>query len=248
MDTILRDFLLSLQNKAQEMPVVNGRGSGAAGGYVFRGEKEAECPDGNVRPVTSQLYRWAQGMKLNMEQVCLAELECQVVDEMNGMLPEPYPEEEKSQLRSLMQHFGGKTNLIDFTHNYLVALYFACYDSNLYYEDSGWGPAEIDGRIIFLPKKDQRIIEPQIGEARAIKQKSVFCCTSRGILHETEYETMKVPSYLKIRILGYLAECHDIKPKTIFPDFPAALQYMSSNAGLSGSWDLLTSKKGSGYR
>ncbi len=248
MDAKLRDFLLSLQDKAQEKTVVNGRGTGVAGGYVFRGENEAECPDGKVRPVSSQLYRWVQGLKLNMEQTCLAELECHVVDEMNRMLTEPYPREEKSRLRSRMQHLGGKTNLIDFTRDFLIALFFACYDSKTYYEDSGWETAKIDGRIIFLPKRDERIIEPQIGDTRAIAQKSVFFCASRGVLPETEYETMKVPSYLKNRLICYLAECHDIKPKTIFPDFPAALQYMSSNAGLGGSWDLLTSKKGSGYR
>ena len=197
MDTILQDFLLSLQNKAQEQILVNRGGSRIARGYVFRGEKEAKDSDGKVRTVTSQLYRWVHGMKLDMEQGCLAELECKVVDEMIRMLPESYSNEERFRLRSRMQHLGGKTNLIDFTRDYLVALFFACYDPKIYYEDSGWEGDKIDGRIIFLPNDDQKIVEPHIGDARAIAQKSVFCCTTGGILPETEYETMKVPSCLK---------------------------------------------------
>ena len=46
------------------------------------------------------------------------------------MLPEPCADTDEMQLKLLarMQHFGCKTNLIDFTRDYRVALFFACYD------------------------------------------------------------------------------------------------------------------------
>ena len=69
MDTILRGYYLSLQNKAQEQIVVNPGGNGVAGGYVFRGEKEAKCPDGKERSVTSPLYRCVCGWPLQVFSV-----------------------------------------------------------------------------------------------------------------------------------------------------------------------------------
>ena len=64
-----------------------------------------------------------------------------------------------------IQHYGGKTNLIDFTTDYLIALFFACD-----------GHHEKKGRIILQrTEKIQDIIErPRNPRHRIIAQKSVF--------------------------------------------------------------------------
>ena len=46
------------------------------------------------------------------------------------------------EILTSIQHFGGKTNLIDFTTDYNVAAFFAC--------DA---PHDRDGRIVFLKSK-----------------------------------------------------------------------------------------------
>ena len=64
-----------------------------------------------------------------------------------------------------IQHYGGKTNLIDFTTDYLVALFFACD-----------GHHDKDGRVI-LQKADEiqgMIKYPRNPRHRVAGQKSVF--------------------------------------------------------------------------
>ena len=80
-----------------------------------------------------------------------------------------------------IQHYGGKTNLIDFTTDYNVALFFACYGS----------PAEC-GRVIILKESDElkKIRhEPQIPEVRVRSQKSVFIEPPNGYI-EVKYEVI----------------------------------------------------------
>ena len=48
-----------------------------------------------------------------------------------------------------LQHFGGKTNLIDFTEDYLIAIFFACDGSH-----------EREGRVILL-KREIRSLQSQ---------------------------------------------------------------------------------------
>ena len=50
---------------------------------------------------------------------------------------------DEHEILSELQHFGGKTNLIDFTAEYLIALFFACD-----------GAMEEDGRVIVLKNSE----------------------------------------------------------------------------------------------
>ena len=45
-----------------------------------------------------------------------------------------------------LQHFGGKTNLIDFTEDYLIALFFACDGSH-----------DKEGRVILLEESISKL-------------------------------------------------------------------------------------------
>lgn len=256
-DTALQDFLLSLQRKARQQVWVKRHGCQVQGGYVFRGEGVATGLDGKARPVTSQLYRWMQNAYRRLdcptpgrldeaplsaeEERRLPDLQTQLVDQMHQMLPAPDTDEIKLLCR--MQQLGGKTNLIDFTRDYLVALFFACYDLPVPQEGTNW---RRDGRIIFLPDDDNLLLTPPIANARTVVQKKVFCWVPQGIIPETWYETMTVPHQLKPCLQKYLAQCHDISPRTVFPDFMGAVQYVSSHTVLSRVWSAIIERNGNG--
>ena len=73
-----------------------------------------------------------------------------------------------------LQHFGGKTNLIDFTDDYLIALFFACDGSH-----------EKEGRVILLKREsDDYVIAPPPRRTipRVESQKSVFVESPTGFV------------------------------------------------------------------
>ena len=136
----------------------------ADGDYIYRGEPEC------YERISSNLWREleeAKALHLDIESVQKAELE-------NARRYTKKTDE--FEILTEIQQFGGKTNLIDFTTNYYIALFFACNRS----------PSK-DGRII-LQDKDGIIIdwirEPQNpdSESRVENQKSVFVRPPNGFV------------------------------------------------------------------
>ena len=120
------------------------------------------------------------------------------------------PELDEHKRLTLIQHHGGKTNLIDFTTNYYVALFFAC--ENKY---------DKDGRIILLDKSTEMskyICEPDQDVDRAKKQASIFVRPPKGYLEPEHYETLIIPGALKRRLLDYLQCAHKISTVSIYRD------------------------------
>ena len=112
-----------------------------------------------------------------------------------------------SEILAELQHYGGKTNLIDFTTDCLIALFFAC---------DGGAPKK-NGRVIFLQKTDkENIWPPRNPNNRVVAQKSVFVQPKRGFIEPTE--VVDVPHNLKKPILSYLRKSHGISIKTIYND------------------------------
>ena len=74
-----------------------------------------------------------------------------------------------SELLVEIQHYGGKTNLIDFTTNYFVALFFACEKFS-----------SENGRIIFQEREPIRpfIKEPSAVINRVVAQEQRLCSTA----------------------------------------------------------------------
>ena len=108
---------------------------------------------------------------------------------------------------SEIQHYGG--NLIDFTTDYLIALFMAC--------DGSRGK---DGRVI-LQKKEQ--INLYIQESyepinRVIAQKSVFVRHPDGFIQPNEDDVINIPADLKQPILIHLRNSHGISVETIYND------------------------------
>ena len=98
------------------------------GNYIYRGEPECftESPfDGKV---SSSLWRQFQ-YQLMYALFDRANLNYDKIQESYLRDARRYGEDHPQddlELASKLQHVGGKTNLIDFTTDYLVALFFAC--------------------------------------------------------------------------------------------------------------------------
>ena len=108
-----------------------------------------------------------------------------------------------------IQHYGGKTNLIDFTTDYFIALFFACD-----------GRYDEDGRVI-LQKTDEirnMIAHPRNPRHRVIVQKSVFIRPPRGFIELDENDIVTIPANLKQKLLQHLRDYHGIFTEVIYND------------------------------
>ena len=108
-----------------------------------------------------------------------------------------------------LQHYGLKTNLIDFTTNPFVALFFACNSS-----------FDEDGRIIVLERQSTEdfcikeappIIRP------AVSQRSILVEAHKGFI-SGPYEVIRIDKCLKIPFQNYLEESYGISTKGVYGD------------------------------
>ena len=115
-----------------------------------------------------------------------------------------------------LQHYGGKTNLIDFTTDYLIALFFAC--------DSSY---DSDGRLILLDKasRPDQIKTPKKNQNnRVISQKSVFVQSPSGYIEDNEVVIVSIHKELKQSAMDYLKKFHGITTETIYNDMMGYIQ------------------------
>ena len=112
-----------------------------------------------------------------------------------------------------IQHYGGKTNYIDFTHNFEIAAYFACSK----YHDK-------NGRIILIKNtenyncinlyKDPKFIENR----RIQKQEGILIEPEEGYINLNDCEMILIISReIKKEILERL-EANNINENAIYPD------------------------------
>lgn len=170
----------------------------AAGSYIYRGEPKC------YEKVSSTLYRKLEAAKmlhLNVEEAQQEELEA----------AKSYTKKiDEFEILTEIQHFGGKTNLIDFTTDYRIALFFA----------SESFPFE-NGRVILQDKtgaiKDW-IREPQNPDlaSRVRVQKSIFVQPPDGFIEPDR--KIVIPQSLKQPLLKYLKREFDISNESIYPD------------------------------
>ena len=186
------------------------------GDYIYRGEPahHEEAPH-NGR-VTSGLYR--EYIDIEAENFDVAVVQADILRAAREYTPHKM---ENFEILATLQHFGDKTNLIDFTTDYLVALFFACD-----------GEPEKPGRVILLqrqPKGDPEAYEvkkPPRTIQRAETQKSIFVEALKGFVEPDRI--VDIPAHLKSALLDYLRKHHDISTKTIYND----LQGFIENRGL----------------
>ena len=135
---------------------------------------------------------------------------------------------ESREILNQLQHYGGKTNLIDFTTDYLVALFFAC--------DGGQGK---DGRVVLLPKAQEpdayTIWQPHSPAHRVIAQKSIFVEPAQGFVEIEMGNQFIIPSSVKQALLSYLDVCHGISARTIYNDLHGFIRQQDAEYGAISS-------------
>ena len=191
------------------------------GYYIYRGERQPHCK------VSSALYREYE--KIDIEEFDLREAQSEMLDAAKLHIGEPHGdifEDHRQSTKPLdpgpilttdeieilteLQHYGGKTNLIDFTTDYLIAIFFACA-----------GHPEEDGHVILLEiieKIEEMIICPRNPERRVIAQKSIFLYPREGFITVPDSNKVTIPATLKESFLKYLRKYHDISTETIYND------------------------------
>ena len=126
-------------------------------------------------------------------------------------------EDEDLEILTELQHYGGKTNLIDFTTDYLIAIFFACA-----------GHPTKDGRVILQQKTkeiEEITIRPYNPRHRVIAQKSVFLEPPKGFINVPKDDIVTIPKIHKENFLRYLRKHHDISTETIYNDIHGFIRY-----------------------
>ena len=192
-DDLLQDVLAIINELAKKS---------AGGDYLYRGEPEC------YPKVSSGLYRKFSsiaGMRLDIEIV-----QREMVQTAKRFSAQT--EEDDDEILDQLQHYGCSTNLIDFTTDYHIALFFACN-----------GYPEQDGRVILLSDGAYPSRKPRVPVNRVIAQKSVFVQPPRGFVEPSEIVT--IPHQLKDRILEHLDHAHGVSDATVYNDLHGFIRY-----------------------
>lgn len=196
----------------------------AGGKYIFRGE------DSEYEKVSSKLYR-------EYEKACLVDDHMLESERITVDAARRYVRPDASYLEVLteLQHYGGKTTLIDFTRNLYIALFFAC-DRH----------PDKPGRIILFDMTGMKVGEQiETGKAvggnaceilcplgknpRAVFQSSVFVRAPKGYIEKDRLKEIRIEESLKGEILFYLEHHHYIKRDTIYNDLHGFIKNREDN-------------------
>ena len=213
----------------------------ADGDYIYRGERKRH------RKISSAFYR--ECAKIDSEHFDLRDAQKEMLDtakkhtakspiglladyldikdrknawlhSFNRDIKTAFENAAEREILIELQHYGGKTNLIDFTTDYLIAIFFAC---------SGY--PKNHGRIILLDineaKEKDMIIHPQNPQHRVIAQKSVFVDPPEGFIEVPKDKKVTIPSALKQEFLTYLRKHHGISTETIYNDIHGFITYQN---------------------
>ena len=187
--------------------------SSSDGNYIYRGEPKC------YKAVSSSLWRLLR----EEDGIGMVSPDIKGVREMLLEDARRYARDidiDDFELEAQLQHNGGKTSLIDFTTDYLIALFFACD-----------GKPSKDGRVILL-KQDETtrdwIKKPKNPEHRVIAQKSVFVQPPEGFIEQCKYsEPIKICKDLKKPMLDYLRKHHGISPQSIYNDLQGYITHQT---------------------
>ncbi|MDE0468791.1 MAG: FRG domain-containing protein [Candidatus Poribacteria bacterium] len=173
----------------------------ADGDFIYRGEPE------HYEQVSSSLWRECQ-KEIGTEEFDIEAIQARMLELAKGYTHE----EDNFEILTELQHYGGHTNLIDFTTDNHIALFFECADS-----------LGKPGRIILLERtekinKKYQIKEPRNPQNRIIAQKSVFVRPPNGYLDPKQYNVIDIPGLLKEPILDYLQKQHGISTRNVYND------------------------------
>ena len=179
----------------------------ADGDYVYRGEPKY------YDIVSSTLYR--QYPEFETGELDIEVVQQEILEKAKNFVRQTKEDDILTQL----QHFGYPTNLIDFTADYNIALFFACYSE-----------PEENGRVILLEKTGYlKFYEgPMDPENRVIAQKSVLVRSSDGFVEPSD--VVVIPHQLKASIMRHLDKYHGVNDTAVFNDIHGFIRYHSAQS------------------
>ncbi len=184
----------------------------ADGDFIYRGESE------HYEQVSSSLWRECR-KEMGTEEFDIEAIQARMLELAKGYTHE----EDNFEILTELQHYGGHTNLIDFTTDNHIALFFACA-----------GSLGKPGRIILLERNEEinkkyQIKEPRNPQNRIIAQKSVFVRPPNGYLESKQYNVIDIPGLLKEPILDHLQKQHGISTRNVYNDLHGFIRDQSSH-------------------
>ena len=182
----------------------------ADGEFLYRGESEHHAA------VSSTLYReYSQFEDSGSASVDIESIQTKLLE--HARFHEKAISDE-FELLTQLQHLGGQTNLIDFSVDYMTALYFACEKT-----------FEKDGRVILLRRQsvENHIKEPLNPRNRVLSQRSVFVQPPKGFIEmeSPDMITVNIPKEIKRAALEYLEDRHGISLQTVYNDIHGFIQH-----------------------
>ena len=177
------------------------------GEYIYRGEHAV------YDKVSSSLYR--RYKDIDEGGTAIETIQEEILKQALAHDPGRSSEEEEDTLAEL-RHNGGETNVIDFTKDYLIALFFACD-----------GKPDKPGRIHLLPMLGEgySLYEPVEPSHRVTAQKSILVRPDRGFVQPEE--TVTIEAKHKPAILERLRTQHGISSATIYNDLFGVIQHQA---------------------
>lgn len=179
------------------------------GNYLFRGEPKHHCK------ISSTLYRECKGivkkkgLESELSNFNIEAIEEEILKQVKAFIPRGEHTPDLLSIFTQLQHYESQTNLIDFTTDFNIALFFAC--------DSQAGE---NGRVIVQKRSLVPIKQPSGVGHRVLAQKSVFVKPELGYIDpdKSKYKVVNIPASLKEGILKYLRNTHGITTETIYND------------------------------
>ena len=198
------------------------------GTYIFRGEKQKH------NKVSSSLYRLYcepdnnsdsnTHPPINSKYFSAFTVEKDIVEKARQHFRPDVP---NIEVLTELQHYSGKTTLLDFSKDLHIALFFACD-----------GDFDEDGRVILfktseLPEQKNidyeklsenssenicTLISPTGKTPRVIFQSSIFVRASKGYLKKGDYKIITIEKNLKKPLLEHLRRYFNIRTETIYND------------------------------
>ena len=194
--------------------------------YIYRGESKTFH-----YPVSSGLYReYGDIIKDTNESLNILNM---IQDEIILSIKRHFPKNTpKIEMLAEFQHFGGKTNLVDFSESLLIALFFAC---NKDFDKDGLLYLVPKNKLLQIEDIDSMDISPDkilllrtdSKNLRPIFQNSVFVHFCETAYMDGTINCFEIGRRYKVDILDYLDAKFNISEGTVYNDIHGHINYQN---------------------
>ena len=155
------------------------------------------------------VFREISANRTGCSQNCVSPVNIETVQEELLTEAKNYTKEtDDFKILMNIQYYGGKTNLIEFTTDYLIALFSACS-----------GSPHKDGKVILqkTEKIKNLIYYPCSKTRNYVSIEKIVCIRPpKGFIQPNVSDVITIPKNLKQSMLEYLQKAHGISTETIY--------------------------------